>query len=249
MLAGGGALDLTLDFDFFSNAWFHVDATHRAALDYLTAKTNAVARWEDIRANGLASTPLLKGTKARPFVVQTEVNDTGLVRPVMDFGEWYNGDSPTNTASSMEWSARTALQEFYLVQRDKGLHQPGAGLTQDAGYPCLFGQLRQNADWAGNDYFVEGSDKIAFLRNSEELLVDWAQPNIVAGYIGVNGEQKDRTFKPATNTFYVYSFQLKAPDHHVQTFARRDSYQVGGQQVAEMICFAETNTAAPRARR
>ena len=246
MLAGGGALDLTLDFDFFSNAWFHVDATHRAALDYLTATTNAVARWEDIRANGLAATPFLRGTKARPFVVQTEVNDTGLVRPVMDFGEWYNGDSPTNTASSMEWSARTALQEFYLVQRDKGLHQPGAGLTQDAGYPCLFGQLNQNADWAGNDYYVAGSDKIAFFRNSEELLVDWAQPNIVAGYIGVNGEQKDRTFKPATNTFYVYSFQLKAPDFHVQTFARRDNFQVGGQQVAEMICFAETNTAARR---
>lgn len=246
MLAGGGALDLTLDFDFFSNAWFHVDATHRAALDYLTATTNAVARWEDIRANGLAATPFLRGTKARPFVVQTEVNDTGLVRPVMDFGEWYNGDSPTNTASSMEWSARTALQEFYLVQRDKGLHQPGAGLTQDAGYPCLFGQLRQNAFWAGDDYYVEGSDQIAFHRNSEELLVDWAQPNIVKGYIGVNGEQKDRTFKPATNTFYVYSFQLKAPDHHVQTFARRDSYQVGGQQVAEMICFAETNTSARR---
>lgn len=252
MLAGGGALDLTLDFDFFSNAWFHVDATHRAALDYLSATTNAVARWEDIRANGLVATPVLKGTKARPFVVQTEVNDTGLVRPVMDFGEWYNGGSPTNTASSMEWSARTALQEFYLVQRDKGLHKgiPPENATEeqkrDYGYPCLFGQLRQNAFWAGDDYFVEGSDQIAFHRNSEELLVDWAQPNIVAGYIGVNGEQKDRTFKPATNTFYVYSFQLKAPDHHVQTFARRDSYQVGGQQVAEMICFAETNTAARR---
>ncbi len=252
MLAGGGALDLTLDFDFFSNAWFHVDATHRAALDYLTATTNAVARWEDIRANGLAATPFLRGTKARPFVVQTEVNDTGLVRPVMDFGEWYNGDSPTNTASSMEWSARTALQEFYLVQRDKGLHK---GISpenateeqkRDYGYPCLFGQLRQNASWAGDDYYVEGSDQIAFLRSSEELLVDWAQPNIVKGYIGVNGEQKDRTFAPATNTFYVYSFQLKAPDHHVQTFARRDSFQVGGQQVAEMICFAETNTAARR---
>lgn len=252
MLAGGGALDLTLDFDFFSNAWFHVDATHRAALDYLSATTNAVARWEDIRANGLAATPFLRGTKARPFVVQTEVNDTGLVRPVMDFGEWYNGGSPTNTASSMEWSARTALQEFYLVQRDKGLHKgiPPENATEeqkrDYGYPCLFGQLRQNAFWAGDDYFVEGSDQIAFHRNSEELLVDWAQPNIVAGYIGVNGEQQDRTFAPATNTFYVYSFQLKAPDHHVQTFARRDSYQVGGQQVAEMICFAETNTAARR---
>lgn len=252
MLAGGGALDLTLDFDFFSNAWFHVDATHRAALDYLSATTNAVARWEDIRANGLVATPFLRGTKARPFVVQTEVNDTGLVRPVMDFGEWYNGDSPTNTASSMEWSARTALQEFYLVQRDKGLHKgiPPENATEeqkrDYGYPCLFGQLRQNASWAGDDYYVEGSDQIAFHRNSEELLVDWAQPNIVAGYIGVNGEQKDRTFKPATNTFYVYSFQLKAPDHHVQTFARRDSFQVGGQQVAEMICFAETNTAARR---
>ena len=252
MLAGGGALDLTLDFDFFSNAWFHVDATHRAALDYLSATTNAVARWEDIRANGLAATPFLRGTKARPFVVQTEVNDTGLVRPVMDFGEWYNGDSPTNTASSMEWSARTALQEFYLVQRDKGLHKgiPPENATEeqkrDYGYPCLFGQLKQNTSWEGDDYYVAGSDKIAFFRNSEELLVDWAQPNIVAGYIGVNGEQKDRTFAPATNTFYVYSFQLKAPDHHVQTFARRDSYQVGGQQVAEMICFAETNTAARR---
>ncbi|MDO4366610.1 MAG: hypothetical protein Q4D70_07420, partial [bacterium] len=251
-LAGGGSLDLKLDFDFFSNAWFHVDATHRAALDYLTATTNAVARWEDIRANGLAATPFLRGTKGRAFVVQTEVNDMGLVRPVMDFGEWYNGDSPTNTASSMEWSARTALQEFYLVQRDKGLHKgiPPENATEeqkrDYGYPCLFGQLRQNAFWAGDDYYVEGSDQIAFHRNSEELLVDWAQPNIVAGYIGVNGEQKDRTFAPATNTFYVYSFQLKAPDHHVQTFARRDSYQVGGQQVAEMICFAETNTAARR---
>ena len=251
MLAGGGALDLTLDFDFFSNAWFHVDATHRAALDYLTATTNAVARWEDIRANGLAATPFLRGTKARPFVVQTEVNDTGLVRPVMDFGEWYNGYSPTNTASSMEWSARTALQEFYLVQRDKGLHK---GISpenateeqkRDYGYPCLFGQLRQNLPNTG-DYYVEGSDQIAFYRDSEELLVAWAQPNVVKGYIGVNGEQKDRTFKPATNTFYVYSFQLKAPDHHVQTFARRDSFQVGGQQVAEMICFAETNTAARR---
>ena len=248
MLAGGGALDLTLDFDFFSNAWFHVDATHRAALDYLTATTNAVARWEDIRANGLVATPFLRGTKARPFVVQTEVNDTGLVRPVMDFGEWYNGDSPTNTASSMEWSARTALQEFYLVQRDKGLHRPDAPVEQTParGYPCLFGQLNQNADWAGNDYYVAGSDKIAFFRESEELLANWGTPNVVAGYIGVNGEQKDRTFKPATNTFYVYSFQLKAPDHHVQTFARRDSYQVGGQQVAEMICFAETNTAVRR---
>lgn len=252
MLAGGGALDLTLDFDFFSNAWFHVDATHRAALDYLSATTNAVARWEDIRANGLAATPFLRGTKARPFVVQTEVNDTGLVRPVMDFGEWYNGDSPTNTASSMEWSARTALQEFYLVQRDKGLHKgiPPENATEeqkrDYGYPCLFGQLKQNTSWEGDDYYVAGSDQIAFFRNSEALLVDWAQPNIVAGYIGVNGEQKDRTFAPATNTFYVYSFQLKAPDHHVQTFARRDSFQVGGQQVAEMICFAETNTAARR---
>lgn len=252
MLAGGGALDLTLDFDFFSNAWFHVDATHRAALDYLTATTNAVARWEDIRANGLAATPFLRGTKARPFVVQTEVNDTGLVRPVMDFGEWYNGDSPTNTASSMEWSARTALQEFYLVQRDKGLHK---GISpenateeqkRDYGYPCLFGQLKQNVSWEGDDYYVAGSDQIAFYRNSEALLVDWAQPNIVAGYIGVNGEQKDRTFAPVTNTFYVYSFQLKAPDFHVQTFARRDNFQVGGQQVAEMICFAETNTAARR---
>ena len=74
----------------------------------------------------------------------------------------------------------------------------------------------------------------------------WAQPNIDKGYIGVNGEQKDCTFKPATNTFYVYSFQLKKPDCHVQTFARRDEWQVGGQQVAEMICFAETNTAARR---
>lgn len=252
MLAGGGALDLTLDFDFFSNAWFHVDATHQAALDYLSATTNAVARWEDIRANGLAATPFLRGTKARPFVVQTEVNDTGLVRPVMDFGEWYNGGSPTNTASSMEWSARTALQEFYLVQRDKGLHKgiPPENATEeqkrDYGYPCLFGQLKQNTFWEGDDYYVAGSDQIAFFRNSEALLVDWAQPNIVAGYIGVNGEQKDRTFAPATNTFYVYSFQLKAPDHHVQTFARRDSFQVGGQQVAEMICFAETNTAARR---
>lgn len=252
MLAGGGALDLTLDFDFFSNAWFHVDATHRAALDYLSATTNAVARWEDIRANGLAATPFLRGTKARPFVVQTEVNDTGLVRPVMDFGEWYNGDSPTNTASSMEWSARTALQEFYLVQRDKGLHKgiPPENATEeqkrDYGYPCLFGQLKQNISWEGDDYYVAGSDQIAFFRNSEALLVDWAQPNIVAGYIGVNGEQKDRTFAPVTNTFYVYSFQLKAPDHHVQTFARRDNFQVGGQQVAEMICFAETNTAARR---
>lgn len=252
MLAGGGALDLTLDFDFFSNAWFHVDATHQAALDYLSATTNAVARWEDIRANGLVATPFLRGTKARPFVVQTEVNDTGLVRPVMDFGEWYNGDSPTNTASSMEWSARTALQEFYLVQRDKGLHKgiPPENATEeqkrDYGYPCLFGQLKQNTSWEGDDYYVAGSDQIAFFRNSEALLVDWAQPNIVAGYIGVNGEQKDRTFAPATNTFYVYSFQLKAPDHHVQTFARRDSFQVGGQQVAEMICFAETNTAARR---
>lgn len=252
MLAGGGALDLTLDFDFFSNAWFHVDATHQAALDYLSATTNAVARWEDIRANGLVATPFLRGTKARPFVVQTEVNDTGLVRPVMDFGEWYNGDSPTNTASSMEWSARTALQEFYLVQRDKGLHKgiPPENATEeqkrDYGYPCLFGQLKQNTFWEGDDYYVAGSDQIAFFRNSEALLVDWAQPNIVAGYIGVNGEQKDRTFAPATNTFYVYSFQLKAPDLHVQTFARRDSFQVGGQQVAEMICFAETNTAARR---
>ena len=252
MLAGGGALDLTLDFDFFSNAWFHVDATHQAALDYLTATTNAVARWEDIRANGLVATPFLRGTKARPFVVQTEVNDTGLVRPVMDFGEWYNGDSPTNTASSMEWSARTALQEFYLVQRDKGLHKgiPPENATEeqkrDYGYPCLFGQLKQNISWEGDDYYVAGSDQIAFFRNSEALLVDWAQPNIVAGYIGVNGEQKDRTFAPVTNTFYVYSFQLKAPDHHVQTFARRDNFQVGGQQVAEMICFAETNTAARR---
>lgn len=252
MLAGGGALDLTLDFDFFSNAWFHVDATHRAALDYLSATTNAVARWEDIRANGLVATPFLRGTKARPFVVQTEVNDTGLVRPVMDFGEWYNGGSPTNTASSMEWSARTALQEFYLVQRDKGLHKgiPPENATEeqkrDYGYPCLFGQLKQNTSGEGDDYYVAGSDQIAFFRNSEALLVDWAQPNIVAGYIGVNGEQKDRTFAPATNTFYVYSFQLKAPDHHVQTFARRDSFQVGGQQVAEMICFAETNTAARR---
>lgn len=252
MLAGGGALDLTLDFDFFSNAWFHVDATHQAALDYLSATTNAVARWEDIRANGLAATPFLRGTKARPFVVQTEVNDTGLVRPVMDFGEWYNGGSPTNTASSMEWSARTALQEFYLVQRDKGLHKgiPPENATEeqkrDYGYPCLFGQLKQNTSGEGDDYYVAGSDQIAFFRNSEALLVDWAQPNIVAGYIGVNGEQKDRTFAPATNTFYVYSFQLKAPDHHVQTFARRDSFQVGGQQVAEMICFAETNTAARR---
>lgn len=252
MLAGGGALDLTLDFDFFSNAWFHVDATHRAALDYLSATTNAVARWEDIRANGLAATPFLRGTKARPFVVQTEVNDTGLVRPVMDFGEWYNGDSPTNTASSMEWSARTALQEFYLVQRDKGLHKgiPPENATEeqkrDYGYPCLFGQLKQNTSWEGDDYYVAGSDQIAFFRNSEGLLANWGTQNVVDGYIGVNGEQKDRTFAPATNTFYVYSFQLKAPDHHVQTFARRDSFQVGGQQVAEMICFAETNTAARR---
>ncbi len=252
MLAGGGALDLTLDFDFFSNAWFHVDATHRAALDYLSATTNAVARWEDIRANGLVATPFLRGTKARPFVVQTEVNDTGLVRPVMDFGEWYNGDSPTNTASSMEWSARTALQEFYLVQRDKGLHKgiPPENATEeqkrDYGYPCLFGQLKQNTSWEGDDYYVAGSDQIAFFRNSEGLLANWGTQNVVDGYIGVNGEQKDRTFAPATNTFYVYSFQLKAPDHHVQTFARRDSFQVGGQQVAEMICFAETNTAARR---
>ena len=245
MLAGGGALDLTLDFDFFSNAWFHVDATHRAALDYLTATTNAVTRWADIRANGLAATPLLMGTEARPFVVHTEVNDTGLVRPVMDFGEWFNGDSPTNTASSMKWSDRTKLQEFYLVQRDKGLHQPGAGLQQDADYPCLFGQLHQNISSEGDYYFAD-SDQIAFYRHSEELLVAWAQPNIVNGYIGVNGEQKDHTFKPATNTFYVYSFQLKKPDCHVQTFARRDNWQVGGQQVAEMICFAETNTAARR---
>lgn len=246
-LAGGGALDLALDFDFFSNAWFHVDATHRAALDYLAAATNAVTRWSDIRANGIAATPALRGGngRARPFVVQTEVNDTGLVRPVMDFGEWYNGDNPTNTASSMEWSARTALQEFYLVQRDKGLHQPNAGLTQDAGWPCLFGQLYQNKDDTG-DYYVAGSDQIAFFRNGEGLLANWGTPNVVDGYIGVNGEQQNRFFVPVTNTFYVYSFQLKAPDHHVQTFARRDSFQVGGQQVAEMICFAETNTVARR---
>lgn len=246
-LAGGGALDLKLDFDFFSNAWFHVDATHRAALDYLTATTNAVTRWSDIRANGIAATPALRGGngRARPFVVQTEMNDTGLVRPVMDFGEWYNGDNPTNTASSMEWSARTALQEFYLVQRDKGLHQPGAGLTQDAGYPCLFGQLLQNKSDTG-DYYVADSDQIAFFRDSEALFASWGTKNVTDGYIGVNGERKSRDFAPVTNTFYVYSFQLKAPDHHVQTFARRDSFQVGGQQVAEMICFAETNTAARR---
>lgn len=247
-LAGGGALDLKLDFDFFSNAWFHVDATHRATLDYLTATTNAVTRWSDIRANGIAATPALRGGngRARPFVVQTEMNDTGLVRPVMDFGEWYNGDNPTNTASSMEWSARTALQEFYLVQRDKGLHRPNAGLTQDKGYPCLFGQLHQNLASMGDAYYVADSDQIAFFRDSEELFTSWGTKNVTDGYIGVNGERQNRTFAPVTNTFYVYSFQLKAPDHHVQTFARRDSYQVGGQQVAEMICFAETNTAARR---
>ena len=248
-LAGGGALDLKLDFDFFSNAWFHVDATHRAALDYLTATTNAVTRWSDIRANGIAATPALRGGngRARPFVVQTEMNDTGLVRPVMDFGEWYNGDNPTNTASSMEWSARTALQEFYLAQRDKGLHRPNEGPTQqDKGYPCLFGQLHQNLSDMGDAYYVAESDQIAFFRDSEELFTSWGTKNVTDGYIGVNGEQQSRTFTPVTNTFYVYSFQLKAPDYHVQTFARRDGFQVGGQQVAEMICFAETNTAARR---
>ena len=247
-LAGGGALDLKLDFDFFSNAWFHVDATHRAALDYLAPATNAVTCWSDIRANGIVATSNVRTgySSAYPFLVQTEMNDTGVVRPVMDFGEWYNGGTPTNTATSMDWSKRTALQEFYLVQRDKGLHRPNEGPTQqDKGYPCLFGQQHQNKKEAGA-YYVEGSDQIAFFREREELFASWGTENVVDGYIGVNGEQQSLTFKPVTNTFYVYSFQLKAPDHHVQTFARRDGFQVGGQQVAEMICFAETNTAARR---
>ena len=245
-LEGAARLDLALDFDFFSNAWFHVDAARRTTFDFPAAATNAVDAWRDVRENGRAATAILKGARARPAVVSAEVNGTGRLRPVVDFGEWYNGDAPTNTAASMEWSERAPLQEFYLVQRDTGLHRPSADLREDRGYPCLFGQLRQNTDDTG-DYYVAGSDQIAFFRQDENLLVNWATPSVANGYVGVDGVQRNADFAPVTNTFYVYSFQLTRPAHHVQTFARRDNWQVGGQQVAEMICFAETNTAARRA--
>lgn len=250
-MRGGGSLDVMMDFDICSNAWFHLDATRADTMDYFAANSNAVDVWRDVRAAGVSASAIIKGrgARARPFRCETDVNGTDWRMPVIDFGDWYNGNEPTNAAASMEWSARTALREFYLVQRDKGLHRPdaegGTEITAIKGYPCLFGQLAQNTSGAG-DYYVADSDQIAFFRNTKGLLTDWATPRVFYGYVGVNGEKKSGAFEPATNTFYVYSFQPTGAVHHVQTFARRDSYQVGGQQIGEMVCFAQTNTVERR---
>lgn len=246
-MRGGGSLDVAMDFDVCSNAWFHLDATRGDTMDFLSAETNAVDVWRDVRASGVSASAIVKksGAMARPFRCETDVNGTGRRMPVVDFGDWYNRDVPMNSASSMEWSERTALREFYIVQRDKGLHRPDSGNDLLVGYPCLFGQLQQNTkDSAG--YYDADSDQIAFFRNSQELLCDWATRRVYNGYIGVNGETSSGRFKPVTNEFYVYSFQPTGAVRHVQTFARRDGYQVGGQQIGEMVCFAETNSVERR---
>ncbi len=245
-MRGGGSLDVAMDFDVCSNAWFHVDATRGDTMDFLAADTNAVDVWRDVRASGVSASAILKKSgAARPFLCETDVNGTDRRMPVVDFGEWYNRDVPTNSAASMEWSERTALREFYVVQRDKGLHRPDGDNELDKGYPCLFGQLCQNTKESG-DYYDADSDQIAFYRNSRELLCEWATRRVYYGYVGVNGLAESARFKPVTNEFYVYSFQPTGVVRHVQTFARRDGYQVGGQQVGEMVCFAETNSVERR---
>lgn len=246
-MRGGGSLDIAMDFDVCSNAWFHVDATRADTMDFLSAETNAVDVWRDVRDTGVSASAIVKksGAMARPFRCETDVNGTERRMPVVDFGEWYNRDVPTNSAASMEWSERTALQEFYVVQRDKGLHRPDSGNELLEGYPCLLGQLQQNVKAAGS-YYDADSDQIAFFRNSPELLCEWATRRVYNGHVGVNGEKSSGRFRPVTNEFYVYSFQLTNVNRHVQTFARRDGYQVGGQQIGEMVCFAETNSVERR---
>ena len=232
-----------------ADAFFHVDASRADTLELEEQDgTNFVARWNDVRGNGMFATNCLAGPSwrtnpenRRAFI--SDVTQNGF--PVVDFGPiLYNGH-PEGYGATMIWSKTcTSAYEVYEVISDT----PD---TRECGVYTSF--LSSSLDEAG--YRGTGSQAGNVLHNNSKN-AGWSD-----GRIYHNGELTDRAGNGASGKFYAGSgFQLlgfttreydeekgyKDYKARLNSFARYYNEKFGGQRLAEYLVFTNRLTSAER---
>ncbi len=252
----GGSLDLALD--VCQGAAFHVDATRPTwDADVVGGVTNLLT-WYDVHTNGVSAVSLGGSEKpcvAHPTLQTVDVNGSGNMMPVVDFGERTTFASTTPgigdegwftngcTAADMNWSTykgyyqyqRTPFQEFHTVMAD----MVSDSVTDGNLHPQVLGSRTVNDPGCSYPFMRDGRTMLSFGSNNNR------NEGLAEGYIGMNGSQIENVVL-TQGVFSVFSFAPTGTLTAVGAFNRYSGNSFGGSRIGETVVFAATNTAARR---
>ena len=234
-----------------ADAFFHVDASRADTLELEEQNgTNFVARWNDVRGNGMFATNCLAGPSwrtnpenRRAFI--SEVTQNGL--PVVDFGPiLYNGH-PEGYGATMIWSKTcTNAYEVYEVISDTpdtktcGIYTSYMSSSLDRA-----GNYRGTGSSQGGNIFHDNSNNYGWATGCIYLNGNKIDPNSA----GMSGKWSVGTgFSLLGFTTAEDSKEDKYDNYsaRLNSFARDYNTIFGGQRLAEYLVFTNRLDSADR---